>query len=231
MIILWDISALFQEEVRNRYLPFLDEDRLTRVKRYKYPEDQARCVGAGILLQEAYRQFQMNKEQKLREPANADSLVVLKEENIISLAKDFIPKEKLQLPKMKTLKVGKPVFESDKEPYFNLSHAKNLVACIVDEKEVGIDIEYVRPIKNAVVERFFTKDEKERLKEAQAYVDRLFTEMWTRKEAESKLDGRGIAYIHSGNCDQAEDENKKKMNIQSIWVNENAVLSVAQYDE
>lgn len=80
---------------------------------------------------------------------------------------------------------------------FNVSHSGNFVACAVDTRPVGIDIEQIRPIRPALVQKVCTEAEK-------AYVeapggDRLvrFFEVWTSKEAWFKYTGTGITDLKS----------------------------------
>lgn len=250
MIFVWNIAALFDDEIRERYLPFLDEQRRSRVKRFKFAMDRARCVGAGILLAEAYRQYQ---EKKRGEPAFADSLAIWEEKDIIRLNPDFFPKNPYDLPKLCVSPRGKPYFSSDKEPFFNLSHAHNLVACVIADCEVGIDIEHTRKASDSVVQRCFTEEEKQKLTDAMAVCkalqdekeqalnkNRLFTALWTKKEAESKLDGSGIRYLYQakdkgGQNSKATEvvckRKEKKICTHTIWLSDDDVLSVAFYED
>lgn len=92
---------------------------------------------------------------------------------------------------------GKMFFPKEKRFYVNLSHSGDYVACAVDTKEVGIDIEKVRQYKENVVKRicvpeemqFFFEGKKEEEK------NRIFTKLWTRKESMAKLSGKGIAML------------------------------------
>ena len=85
---------------------------------------------------------------------------------------------------------GKPFLTNNPFMHFNISHAGHYIACAVSDKPVGIDIELIRTVDMAIVERFFTPDEK-------AYVisdelERCFCEIWTKKESRTKFDGVGL---------------------------------------
>ncbi len=102
---------------------------------------------------------------------------------------------------------GKPCVRNfDKK--FSISHSGDYVVCAVDDDEVGIDIEQIRPVNLSVCKRFFNDDEKfyvfgrkpdekDFTGEATEDMLRRFFEVWTYKEACVKLKGSGIADIRS----------------------------------
>lgn len=81
---------------------------------------------------------------------------------------------------------------------FNVSHSGELALyAITRKREVGVDIEYIRPFEDAedIVKRFFSSREKvefgtlpERIK------NQAFFACWTRKEAYIKARGEGLSY-------------------------------------
>lgn len=83
---------------------------------------------------------------------------------------------------------GKPY--TDLPLQFSISHTDDRVFCAVHPRAVGADIERIRPPRAGVVRRVCQPAEA-------AYVGddpRRFAEVWTRKEAYAKLDGRGLAF-------------------------------------
>lgn len=80
---------------------------------------------------------------------------------------------------------------------FNLSHSENVLALAVTlDRQVGVDIEVVRPGVDvlAVAEAQFAAGELDWLRALPSEQRRLaFYGVWTRREATSKLSGRGIA--------------------------------------
>ena len=77
---------------------------------------------------------------------------------------------------------GKPYFKNS-NIFFNYSHSKNYIACVISNYEVGIDIEEkTRIISDDVSIRFLNGVEDNK--------DRLF--LWVKKEAYSKLKGLGL---------------------------------------
>ena len=90
--------------------------------------------------------------------------------------------------------MGKPSLAEYPHIHFNLSHAKGIAACIVSEKECGIDCEQVRKCSQGVMRRSFTESERElveRLPEDQR--DLMFTRLWTLKESYVKAKGEGLS--------------------------------------
>lgn len=78
---------------------------------------------------------------------------------------------------------------------FNVSHSNALALyAIAWEREVGVDVEYVRPGSNeGIAERFFAPREVASLGQFPAdRRDRAFFACWTRKEAYLKARGQGL---------------------------------------
>lgn len=102
--------------------------------------------------------------------------------------------EKLGAKNISYLPNGKPVAENC---FVSISHSKGKCAVCVSDREVGIDIESITDRNfERTVEKTFSEKEKEyyfKNKSAQS-----FYEIWTRKEAYSKISGEGIADIIKG---------------------------------
>ncbi len=90
---------------------------------------------------------------------------------------------------------GKPLADNC---YVSISHSGNMVAVCISENPVGIDIEKIDDKRNFIKlsKRIF------RGKELEAFNNNptaeLFYEIWTQKEAYSKIDGQGVNEIMSG---------------------------------
>ncbi|MCW5848755.1 MAG: 4'-phosphopantetheinyl transferase superfamily protein [Anaerolineae bacterium] len=90
-----------------------------------------------------------------------------------------------------------PPFDSS-HLHFNLSHAHELVLlAIAQGRPVGVDIEYIRPLPDALslAEAFFAPAETARLRPflVTSSGQRLFFTCWTRKEAFIKATGDGLS--------------------------------------
>lgn len=85
---------------------------------------------------------------------------------------------------------GKPYLKDG--PYFSISHCKTAVAVAIDEKyEIGIDIESIRHVDKALIERTMNMEEQAQIAAA-SDSNRAFTDLWTQKEAILKARGTGI---------------------------------------
>ena len=96
---------------------------------------------------------------------------------------------------------GKPALVSPQPSRplcFNLSHSRErAVYAFTWNRELGIDIEYMRPLDDAesIAEHFFSKREYQQLCALpQEAKQRAFFTCWTRKEASIKAGGDGLSY-------------------------------------
>lgn len=85
---------------------------------------------------------------------------------------------------------GKPYL--DNNLFFNMSHSNNITACIISDKEVGIDIEKIK-YNEKVAKRVLNKEEMKILNNSNNKAE-MFTIFWTIKESYVKLLGVGIGY-------------------------------------
>lgn len=83
---------------------------------------------------------------------------------------------------------NKPYLKNN-EIYFSISHSKNLVAIVISDKEVGIDLEYLTYKKNAL-NKAYTDSEKNLVGNDKF----MFTKIWVMKEAYVKMLGKGLSY-------------------------------------
>ena len=92
---------------------------------------------------------------------------------------------------------GKPALANDPLLHFNLSHSGELALLVVTRfAPVGIDVELIRPVRDAmaIAERFFSPQESGGLAAApEADQPAAFFNLWTRKEAWLKTTGEGIS--------------------------------------
>ena len=84
---------------------------------------------------------------------------------------------------------GKPFLPDG--PFFSISHCKAGIAVAVDEQPIGIDIESIRHADEDLIERTMNEEEQRMIRSA-AQPDRMFTRLWTQKEAVVKAEGTGI---------------------------------------
>ncbi|MGN0552618.1 MAG: 4'-phosphopantetheinyl transferase family protein [Oscillospiraceae bacterium] len=111
------------------------------------------------------------------------------------LIRDMASKQLRTVPEKLEIKngeYGKP-FIADHDDYdFSVSHSAGAVAFADGFSAVGVDIELIRPRKVNASERFFAANELEFIK-THGNSDEAFFEIWTKKEAYSKMLGKGLA--------------------------------------
>ena len=88
-------------------------------------------------------------------------------------------------------KHGKPYLLDYPDIHFNLSHTRRAIACIVDTKPCGIDVESLGRYKEGVARYSMCDEEMEQILNADDR-DIEFISLWTQKEALLKLTGEGI---------------------------------------
>ena len=87
---------------------------------------------------------------------------------------------------------GKPSIVGHPEIYFNLSHCKEAVVCVISNHPIGIDVESIREFKDSLVNYTMNDDEVREI-EASENPASAFIRLWTMKEATMKLVGTGIS--------------------------------------
>ena len=90
---------------------------------------------------------------------------------------------------------GKPYLRDYPDRYFNLSHSGNMVMAAFSCREVGCDIEQIRPARMDVAARFFTAEERMDLSReclTEEERNRRFARYWTIKESVLKVTGEGM---------------------------------------
>jgi len=86
---------------------------------------------------------------------------------------------------------GKPLLKCYPHIHFNLSHSKNVAACAVSNNELGVDVQYITNVKDALAKRVLTDNEYVAFKESLS-PEEFFCEVWTIKESYLKKTGQGI---------------------------------------
>ena len=90
---------------------------------------------------------------------------------------------------------GKPSFTPSLlhsfTPYFSISHCKQGIAVAIDDQPIGIDIEGIRHADDDLIERVMSEGERLGIND-ERLADRMFTRLWTQKEAVVKAEGVGI---------------------------------------
>lgn len=91
---------------------------------------------------------------------------------------------------------GKPFLKENPKIFFSISHTKSIVACVISDVEVGVDVEEVREVSPRVVDKMLNEKEKSQVKS-----EKDFIKYWTMKEAIAKCEGTGLAHFDFKNID------------------------------
>lgn len=86
---------------------------------------------------------------------------------------------------------GKPYFKTAPLT-FSYSHSEGVTVCAVGQKELGVDVEVVRPHHQKLAMRFLSEECQSRIF-ASPDPDAAFVEEWLKIESHAKATGQGIA--------------------------------------
>ena len=87
---------------------------------------------------------------------------------------------------------GKPFLTAeDSAIYFSISHCREAIAVAVADQPIGVDVESIRHVDHALIERTMNNHELQQIQTAHQPA-RAFTALWTQKEAWLKWQGKGI---------------------------------------
>ena len=86
---------------------------------------------------------------------------------------------------------GKPFLKNYPDWYFNISHCKNAVCCVLSREDVGVDIEEIKEYKESLAAYISNDEELSLLHNSDNQADDFY-KLWTQKEAVFKMLGSGI---------------------------------------
>ena len=95
------------------------------------------------------------------------------------------------LPQLAYEEGGKPYLPQFPHIHFNVSHCRGAVACVVDSRPVGVDVEDVRRYRRDLAEYVCSDEEMSRILASEDPA-KAFIRLWTMKEATLKLTGEGL---------------------------------------
>ncbi len=88
---------------------------------------------------------------------------------------------------------GKPYLKDFPHINYNISHTDGLVACGIGDRQLGIDVERIRPFRNTILRKVFSDAEKRHMDEIpESEHSQYFFRVWTLKESYLKASGLGI---------------------------------------
>lgn len=85
-----------------------------------------------------------------------------------------------KLPDMERTPSGKPYFPAWPEVHFNISHTDDAVFVGIADREIGVDVEKIRPVNERMLQRFGCTADSE------------FFHVWVRREARAKRLGTPV---------------------------------------
>lgn len=162
-VVVFDRMEECTEAEVNRMVPLVSDQRREQALRYKHTMGQFCCLKSWVLLRDLLK----TTAKPLQNP----------------------DKTPIEWQKMEYNEHGKPFLPDG--PFFSISHCKAGIAVAVDEQPIGIDIESIRHADKDLIERTMNEEE-QRLIRSAAQPDRMFTRLWTQKEAVVKAEGTGI---------------------------------------
>ncbi|MBB6625535.1 4'-phosphopantetheinyl transferase superfamily protein [Clostridium gasigenes] len=91
-------------------------------------------------------------------------------------------------------KFGKPYIENCKDFHFNISHSNDMVVGIIDNEQIGIDVEYIQELEIDVAKCFCTNNEYSTIvNQKKQNRGKFITSIWSLKEAYIKYLGTGLS--------------------------------------
>ncbi len=88
----------------------------------------------------------------------------------------------------------KPYLADNESVFFNLSHSGTLAACVFYKREIGLDIQKIKPVSEKLIKKVTTDTEYDYLMSCGEDERRfLFFRLWTAKESYMKYLGSGLS--------------------------------------
>ena len=119
---------------------------------------------------------------------------------------------------------GKPYFKN--APYFfSISHSNGIVAVVLSDKNIGIDIEWLNKTRDflSLSKRIFSNEEQKKIINSNDLPTDFYS-IWTKKEAFAKLTGNGLASIF-----RQDIENSVRFDLYKLSIHDqDAILSICR---
>ena len=125
-------------------------------------------------------------DRLIRNKPKLHSLIGIK---LLSIALNDYNYPKEILSEIKYTEDGKPYIKDIF--HFNISHSEDYIICACYKSSIGADIEKIKTRDINKLRTFLSKDEYNKLLNSKQQ-DRLFAEIWTKKEAFAKLISKGM---------------------------------------
>ncbi|MCM1046324.1 MAG: 4'-phosphopantetheinyl transferase superfamily protein [Candidatus Gastranaerophilales bacterium] len=185
-------GPLFAESMKK-----VDETRQRKAEKMKTAAGKAACLGAGLLLQKAVRDWERKEDFDIENIWECLECTVQK---LLTESQEVYPLT------YRYGQNGKPYF-AEIPLYFSLSHSGDYVLSAISEREIGVDIQKIRDLRvERLADQLLAQEgpqpalsAQEELQQAalaqeeSAHKDvRSFFRLWVQKEAWGKLTGQGV---------------------------------------
>lgn len=160
----------------------LSTDRQERVTRMRQDKNKALCMAAGLLPAYVLEEYKRTGQNAC---GATDDITYVNVSWILASCSDNEPVALVKKAK------GKPYFKDFPEVFFNLSHSGDYVACVVSDKEAGVDIQEYRSIKMNLADKIL--HERERSLYGINLQPKQLLQIWAAKEAFVKCTGDGLS--------------------------------------
>ena len=158
-------------------MSLLSCDEKSKADRFKYKKDKALSLGGRLILFCFANRY------------TDDNYVNL---NIINDLNEFCPENMADF-KIEYDELGKGYVNQESNLFYNISHSGDYVVCAFSNKNIGVDIQKIKPLKENFAKRFFNdKDNEYIMSDKNVDKDKMIR-VWTAKESYSKLTGKGIS--------------------------------------
>lgn len=188
-LIFNDMTQCSEQEVA-RLLPLVSAQRREQALRYTHTFGQYCCLKSYELLQQLLASYlspltiNLSPVARLRASHSPSGRPIAASPRPIASER-----RPLNTPTFLYNEHGAPYLEDG--PYFSISHCKQGIAVVVSDQPVGIDIEGLRRVDEALVRKTMNMEEQSQIAMSQN-PEVEFIRLWTRKEAYVKMLGTGI---------------------------------------
>ena len=167
------VRPLEEPQLYKRFLAETSQERKEKISRFRFEKNRLLSLGAEVLLRRALREAgHFTGTQETAPPQNGHPL-----------------KELVYAYGNK----GKPYLPDLPDFHFNWSHAGEYVMLAVSDREVGCDVEEIRPIELKLPRFALEPREYEQVAACEgAERDELFFRYWVLKESYMKATGEGL---------------------------------------
>lgn len=162
-----DVTPYYDKKKFDQGYKSVCEYRKKKIDKCKVESDKIRSLVAGLLFEEACKEYGL--EELLDKIAENEH------------GKPFFNCEDRDFP-------------GERRMYFNISHSEDCVMVGIADSEIGVDIQYMKPLKNDIASKCFTEKEQDLYYSASddEYL-KVFFKIWCLKESYVKYTGNGIS--------------------------------------